>query len=549
MKKILAVAFLSVVLVVAGQTFANDTAVLQTKFEFNEAAGTTVTDAAGTHTGEFQNFVEWAAEGIDGSALLFPDTGFVQTDYPGIMGAGQVSVSAWVKTDSSDITILVWGTEDRTTKFELKVHAGGQLRAQIFGDGIFGTTPINDGLWHHVVAVMDSNAVKDLGYVQLFVDGKLDNVPGPSKGVAINVLPDFNMQVGGLAVKKRWYRGYIDQVAVYSGVLTPEEVLAIFAEESPRLVQPMALQTRFEFNEGAGTTVTDTRGIFTGELMRNTQWVEDGIDGNCLFFMDSAYVQTTCPGIIGTGEVSVSAWIRTDSTNKTILAWGKEDLLSKMELKINNDGTFRAQIFGNRVFGTTNVADGQWHHVVAVVDAEGTEDLNQSKLYVDGVLDNVPAPNNGNSHNVVFDLPLQVGGYTPIDMWYQGKIDQIAVYAGSLSAEEVKAMYDEEITRLVVSSVEHAGVSAPTQFVLEQNYPNPFNPVTQISYSLPVAGEVTLAVFNAHGQQVATLVDGHQGAGDYQLSFDAGQLSSGLYFYRLQTSDGVLHTRKMMLLK
>ena len=70
-----------------------------------------------------------------------------------------------------------------------------------------------------------------------------------------------------------------------------------------------------------------------------------------------------------------------------------------MELKINDDGTFRAQIWGNRVFGTTNVADGQWHHVVAVVDEEGNADLNQSKLYVDGVLDNVPAANNGNRDN------------------------------------------------------------------------------------------------------------------------------------------------------
>ena len=88
----------------------------------------------------------------------------------------------------------------------------------------------------------------------------------------------------------------------------------------------------------------------------------------------------------------------------------------------------------------------------------------------------------------------------------------------------------------------------PQQYVLSQNYPNPFNPNTQISYALPEASQVTLEVFNSLGQRVATLVDAQQSAGYHTASFDASQLSSGVYLYKLSTP-GFSQTKKMLLVK
>ena len=88
----------------------------------------------------------------------------------------------------------------------------------------------------------------------------------------------------------------------------------------------------------------------------------------------------------------------------------------------------------------------------------------------------------------------------------------------------------------------------PTEFVLDQNYPNPFNPTTSIRYSLPTAGNVTLKVFDIIGKEVATLVNGYQQTGQYTVTFNASNLSSGLYFYRLETGS-VKQVRKMVLLK
>lgn len=93
-----------------------------------------------------------------------------------------------------------------------------------------------------------------------------------------------------------------------------------------------------------------------------------------------------------------------------------------------------------------------------------------------------------------------------------------------------------------------SGTQLPEKASLDQNYPNPFNPSTTIRYAVPESGKVTLEVYNLLGQRVAVLIDDVMQAGTHQLSFDARNLASGVYLYRLNTSGQVL-TRKMTLVK
>lgn len=91
-------------------------------------------------------------------------------------------------------------------------------------------------------------------------------------------------------------------------------------------------------------------------------------------------------------------------------------------------------------------------------------------------------------------------------------------------------------------------IGFPNKYELRQNYPNPFNPSTKISYSLAEKGFVTFKVFDILGKEIATIVNKEQGQGNYSIDFDASNLASGVYLYKLQAGIFV-STKKMLLMK
>ena len=110
------------------------------------------------------------------------------------------------------------------------------------------------------------------------------------------------------------------------------------------------------------------------------------------------------------------------------------------------------------------------------------------------------------------------------------------------------------IARQVILSVTTGSVSSvknnalPGQYELYQNFPNPFNPGTIINYQIPNSGIVTLKVYDILGREIKTLVNELKSRGNYSVNFDAGSLSSGVYFYQLK-SGGYSSIKKMVLLK
>jgi hypothetical protein len=93
----------------------------------------------------------------------------------------------------------------------------------------------------------------------------------------------------------------------------------------------------------------------------------------------------------------------------------------------------------------------------------------------------------------------------------------------------------------------------PEQAMLLQNYPNPFNPTTAIGFSFLADGNVTLKVYDVLGREVATLLDNERmGNGEYEVIFNANELTSGMYFYRLSVNSekgNYSETKKLLLLK
>lgn len=104
------------------------------------------------------------------------------------------------------------------------------------------------------------------------------------------------------------------------------------------------------------------------------------------------------------------------------------------------------------------------------------------------------------------------------------------------------------IVTVLVTGIEPTGTDIPSTYALYNNYPNPFNPTTKIKFDIPKNDIVNLKVYNMQGQEVGILIQENLSAGRYEIDFNGANLTSGVYFFRLETSSFV-DTRKMMLVK
>lgn len=190
--------------------------------------------------------------------------------------------------------------------------------------------------------------------------------------------------------------------------------------------------------------------------------------------------------------------------------------------------------------GSLTLSEGSFSedfHVFSIIWTEG-----MIRFFVDEQLYFLVTPNHLAPHHWPFDqdfhflLNVAVGGHWP------GYPDETTQFPQEMIVDYVRVYQDMEATSIGETE------DVPGSVKLNQNYPNPFNPATQIEYVLDESGHVNLEVFNMMGQRVATLVNENKNAGSHTVTFDANNLASGMYLYRLVTDNAVL-TRRMTLLK
>ncbi len=105
-----------------------------------------------------------------------------------------------------------------------------------------------------------------------------------------------------------------------------------------------------------------------------------------------------------------------------------------------------------------------------------------------------------------------------------------------------------DLIELNPNNIYYNQATFPSNYILSQNYPNPFNPYTKIKFQIPELSFVTLKIYDILGNEIATLVSEEKAAGSYEIDFIGRELTSGIYFYRIQASNFV-ETKKMVLLK
>jgi hypothetical protein len=140
----------------------------------------------------------------------------------------------------------------------------------------------------------------------------------------------------------------------------------------------------------------------------------------------------------------------------------------------------------------------------------------------------------------VVDPDFGPGGNTRLD--YKVRAKDISNHTSNYSS--VVTMLHGAPWKRGVSSV----AETPQEYSLHQNYPNPFNPSTEINYSIQEPSFVTLSVFNTLGQEITQLVGEYKEAGNYSVRWQASNLPSGMYFYKI-TAGLFNDTKKMILAK
>ncbi len=130
---------------------------------------------------------------------------------------------------------------------------------------------------------------------------------------------------------------------------------------------------------------------------------------------------------------------------------------------------------------------------------------------------------------------------------FLNSIEKIIIYNDKIVAATSGGLWQRD-TADVVTQIEEQENSLLSEFKLQQNYPNPFNPSTAINFSVPEPGIVTLKIIDLLGREVETVVDEFKPAGNYNIIFNADNLTNGIYFYRMTSGSNVI-TRKMVLLR
>jgi len=239
---------------------------------------------------------------------------------------------------------------------------------------------------------------------------------------------------------------------------------------------------------------------------------------------------------------TISAWVKIPNSItsgwQTIIEhnrWGgnwfglwKSDNGNKFHFRWGDDGSTDFN---------TNISANRWYHVAATFDA----DQEIAKVYLDGELDKTLQSSD------VPDLEigeLVIGRNYDGEEAFKGIIDDLRIYNMALDESEINDL-------LTVTSInDHKGFrneSQPKKYSLS-NYPNPFNPSTTIHYSLPIHSHVKIDILDINGRIVSNLVNTNKQAGDYNIRFEADNISSGVYLYRICTQE-YKKTNKMIFQK
>lgn len=238
-----------------------------------------------------------------------------------------------------------------------------------------------------------------------------------------------------------------------NGMIVAALALLIASSAQAALVGHWALE------QGSGLTAFDTSGAGNdGAFNPNSaatgpQWISsvEGLAPPLLGTTAAVRLDgsnqidvTGFKGVTGTTARTISAWIRTSNADEdmAIVSWGSNVASQKWNFRTQDDngtaGAIRAEVNGGFIVGSTNVVDGEWHHVAITWENDGTPNIQDAKLYVDGLLEGVSA-SLSRSINTASDDDVIFGNDQSNREWI-GDLDELQIYDEALSALQIRGL-------------------------------------------------------------------------------------------------------------
>lgn len=201
----------------------------------------------------------------------------------------------------------------------------------------------------------------------------------------------------------------------------------------------------YKFNNDNATSIMDSSpNERTGTLVDGANVTDNylDLDGN-----NDEVVITGYKGVIGTASRSVSLWMRGDQNplDKALVSWGTnspgEKFIFRCQETNGTPSTLRVEVNGGYAVGSTNILDSAWHHVVMTLEDDGSPNVNEVDLYVDGVQETLSSSSN-EPINTTTTLDVTIGN-DHSDREFDGNIDDVRIFDKALSAEEIAEIYSQ----------------------------------------------------------------------------------------------------------
>ena len=394
-----------------------------------------------TYTG---NGSTQSIEGKIGTAASFNGSSSqIDLNYASLgMGVNDFSYSFWFKLNSTSGGQTFFQVLSEHVNYGLRINSTYNLQSSPTnssgGAQYIGSNVTLDTDWHHVAYIKSSTT--GVGHA-LYYDGTKIAEDTSFTG-DVQTATDNKTTLGSATNDVNWLNGSLDQVRFFNKALSSSEITTLYGENNASSTK----STTDIFDDGSGVALYEFE-----EGGKDTGGVTGYIGSGGVFNGSSSEIDLGNSAVFSstnTGELSISLWINTtDSDAGYILAKGDDSQVKyEHNLYLNTNGTLRAQIYNSSaglattVTTTDTVNDGNWHHVVLVID-NGTS----MSVYVDN---GTPVTSTGWSGTVTYQstVPFLLGAFEGISASsskLNGKLDQVRIFNKALSSSEVTTLYGE----------------------------------------------------------------------------------------------------------